>query len=84
MIIEAVMYGETPIEKIEKFCMALPLTIFNIFKKGKLLKSDNPFAFTPGTVMCAPRRNTNKIKTVNKIFDLMSLTLKAFFNSLNN
>lgn len=77
------MYGETYREDREVLHGTTTHHIQHI-QKGKLLKSDNPFAFTPGTVMCAPRRNTNKIKTVNKIFDLMSLTLKAFFNSLNN
>ena len=83
MTIEAVMYGETPIEKMEKFCIALPLTKFNMLKNGKEERFCNEAAFTPGTVICAPRRNTNNTNTVNRIFDLMSFTLKASFNSLN-
>ena len=79
---EAVIYGETPMAKIEKFCMALPLTIFNMFRKGSSEMVCNRLASTPGTVMWAPKRKTNSAKIVKKSFERISFTLNESRNSL--
>ena len=64
--------------------MAFPDTKLNIFKKDRPLKAFKLFAFTHGTVILVPIRNTNTIKIVNKIFDRTCLTLNASLNNLKN
>ena len=81
---EAVMYGLTPIENTEKFLIAFPLTKFNIFKKGSSLSCSKLFAFTPGTVICVPIRNTRMIKMVKKILFLTVFIFKASFSIFKN
>lgn len=67
-MIEAVMYGLTPIITIERFENPPPENILKRFKK--LLPEKNVaslFASTPGIGIAARRRNTTSATSVNKI-----------------
>lgn len=58
-MIDAVIYGLTPIEKIEKLFIALPDTKLSMFKKGKSLNCFKLSALIPGTVMSPDTKNEN-------------------------
>ena len=88
MIIDALIYGDTPSARNEAFARAPPEIEF-IRDKNVTPPSIEPAAWLktsgsiPGTVSQHPTRYTNKSNNVIIIFFLRSLTLKAFMNVLN-
>ncbi len=73
-----VMYGEIPIENRQVLHRTTTYQVY-MLKNGKEERFCNEAAFTPGTVICAPRRNTNNTNTVNSILPSNVFYFKSIF-----